>query len=376
MSTNKLVKSNSRKATKYRGVECLNCGQPLDLSDVYCPYCSQLNSTKQLSFKDFFGEFINSIVSYDSRLRYTVKDLLFRPGTITYNYVTGRRLRYANPFRFFLSVSIIYFILNGLISTFIPSETPVNFNKSNDSVVTYSYGEDTYDLEGQKITEDANKAISADSIDPASVAVENDTTEKELDYISEKDLDTLSAGERITRRIILYNDFYKKHEVNDASTALKSLNHENTWFNRWLYQKTDAIDRIKNNPIKFANYLAAKIPFFLFFFTPFFALFFWLLYSRKRYSYIEHMIFIFHIFSFLFLAMLLCLLPDLLIGEDVLMGITLMLIGPFYFYKALRNFYKQGRFVTLIKFVFLNIIFWCSASIAAILFFAITAAVY
>ncbi|WP_168421776.1 DUF3667 domain-containing protein [Candidatus Ulvibacter alkanivorans] len=376
MSTNKLVKSNSRKATKYRGVECLNCGQPLDLSDVYCPYCSQLNSTKQLSFKDFFGEFINSIVSYDSRLRYTVKDLLFRPGTITYNYVTGRRLRYANPFRFFLSVSIIYFILNGLISTFIPSETPVNFNKSNDSVVTYSYGEDTYDLEGQKITEDANKAISADSIDPASVAVENDTTEKELDYISEKDLDTLSAGERITRRIILYNDFYKKHEVNDASTALKSLNHENTWFNRWLYQKTDVIDRIKNNPIKFANYLAAKIPFFLFFFTPFFALFFWLLYSRKRYSYIEHMIFIFHIFSFLFLAMLLCLLPDLLIGEDVLMGITLMLIGPFYFYKALRNFYKQGRFVTLIKFVFLNIIFWCSASIAAILFFAITAAVY
>jgi hypothetical protein len=376
VSTNKLVKSNSRKATKYRGVECLNCGQPLDLSDVYCPYCSQLNSTKQLSFKDFFGEFINSIVSYDSRLRYTVKDLLFRPGTITYNYVTGRRLRYANPFRFFLSVSIIYFILNGLISTFIPSETPVNFNKSNDSVVTYSYGEDTYDLEGQKITEDANKAISADSIDPASVAVENDTTEKELDYISEKDLDTLSAGERITRRIILYNDFYKKHEVNDASTALKSLNHENTWFNRWLYQKTDAIDRIKNNPIKFANYLAAKIPFFLFFFTPFFALFFWLLYSRKRYSYIEHMIFIFHIFSFLFLAMLLCLLPDLLIGEDVLMGITLMLIGPFYFYKALRNFYKQGRFVTLIKFVFLNIIFWCSASIAAILFFAITAAVY
>ena len=376
MSTNKLVKSNSRKATKYRGVECLNCGQPLDLSDVYCPYCSQLNSTKQLSFKDFFGEFINSIVSYDSRLRYTVKDLLFRPGTITYNYVTGRRLRYANPFRFFLSVSIIYFILNGLISTFIPSETPVNFNKSNDSVVTYSYGEDSYDLEGQEITEDANKEITADSIDPASVPVENDTTEKELDYISEKDLDTLSAGERITRRIILYNDFYKKHEVNDASTALKSLNHENTWFNRWLYQKTDAIDRIKNNPIKFANYLAAKIPFFLFFFTPLFALFFWLLYSRKKYSYIEHMIFIFHIFSFLFLAMLLCLLPDLLIGEDVLMGITLMLIGPFYFYKALRNFYKQGRFVTLIKFVFLNIIFWCSASIAAILFFAITAAVY
>ena len=35
MSKHKPVPSNSRKARKYRGTECLNCGQPLDLSDVY-----------------------------------------------------------------------------------------------------------------------------------------------------------------------------------------------------------------------------------------------------------------------------------------------------------------------------------------------------
>ena len=118
MSTNLPVKTTGRKAAKYRGAECLNCGHPLDLSDVYCSYCGQLNTKKKLSLSDFFGEFLASIVNYDSRLRHTVKDILFRPGIITKNYVAGQRLRYANPFRFFLSTSIIYFLLQSLVSSF------------------------------------------------------------------------------------------------------------------------------------------------------------------------------------------------------------------------------------------------------------------
>ena len=113
----RVVAKNSRKAIKFRGPECLNCKHPLDLSDVYCSYCGQLNTTKSLAIKDFFNEFLGSIITYDSKLRYTVRDLLFRPGVITRNYVNGQRLRYANPFRFFLSVSIIFFIFQGLIAT-------------------------------------------------------------------------------------------------------------------------------------------------------------------------------------------------------------------------------------------------------------------
>jgi len=101
MSNTLPEKQTGRKAAKYRGVKCLNCGHPLDLSDVYCSYCGQINSTKKLSLGDFFKEFFSSIVNYDSRLRYTLKDLLFKPGTITKNYVGGQRLKYASPFRFF-----------------------------------------------------------------------------------------------------------------------------------------------------------------------------------------------------------------------------------------------------------------------------------
>ena len=88
------------------------------------------------------------------------------------------------------------------------------------------------------------------------------------------------------------------------------------------------------------------------------------------------MVFIFHIFSFIFLALLILIIPNSLIEDSVLNSILFVLVGPFYFYKALRNFYKQGRLVTILKFVFLNIVFVFSATSAALLFFSISAAIY
>ena len=385
----KEVGTNNRRHFKYRSNKCLNCSQPLDLSDVYCPYCSQLNSTKQLSLKDFFSEFVNSIVSYDSRLRYTVYDLLFRPGTITRRDAEGKRLRYANPFRFFLSVSIIYFLLNGFITTLSPEANPF-ININNNTTEQEAQDAAAIVAENMKNLPPQAQGAMADSIQQVvmtitdSIAKQTDTLKsaakeekkKEFVNISESDLDTLEWTNRLVERFVLYHDFYDITEIKDSKIALDSMGHNNTRLNRWVYEKNSTIDRIKDDPYGFFNYLAAKIPFFLFFFTPFFALFFWLIYSKKKYSYVEHMIFIFHIFSFLFLAMLIALVPDLILGTDVFIGLLFLLVGPFYFYKALRNFYKQGRFITIIKFLFLNFVFFISANIAALLFFTVTAAVY
>ena len=143
-----------------------------------------------------------------------------------------------------------------------------------------------------------------------------------------------------------------------------------------MYAKNEGIDQARENPSDFFNYLIEKTPFFVFFFTPFYALFFWLIYSKKKHTYMEHMILIFHIFSFIFLVMLIIIVPDILFGNEILGGILFGIIGPFYFYKALRNFYKQNRLITIIKFIFLNIVFWVSATISGLIFFAITAAMY
>jgi hypothetical protein len=378
VSTNKPVKYKGRKAAKYRGPECLNCGHPLDLSDVYCSYCGQLNTTKQLSLKDFFGEFIGSVLTYDSRLRYSVKDLLFKPGVITRNYVNGQRLKYANPFRFFLSVSIIYFLVQGLIGT-ITGTTKMKINGSNDKVVIDSILNQNNDIIKKNAGAAAgNLAILADTlvIDKDTIDLNPKKDSEDFKYLSEANLDTIPWLDRTIERFILYRNFYKFNEIKNSAVALDSLKHHKNRLNSWLYERNEAADRIMEDPFSFLNYVMGKIPFFLFFFTPFFAFFFWLLYSKKKYTYIEHMIFIFHIFSFIFLALLISIIPDSIFDDAILAGILFSIIGPFYFYKALRNFYKQGRLITIIKFVFLNIVFVISATITALLFITATAAVY
>lgn len=128
----------SRNVTRYRGTCCLNCEQPLQLADKYCSNCGQLNSTKKLAFDDFFNEFFAGVFAYDSRLRRTLKALLFHPGKISRDYIEGKRMRYANPFRFYLSASIIFFIIwsytnefNGSTPGSIPADEVENFSEED-----------------------------------------------------------------------------------------------------------------------------------------------------------------------------------------------------------------------------------------------------
>jgi len=369
MKDTKLGKSHGRKSLQYRGTKCLNCSHPLDKSDVYCPYCSQLNSNKQLSAKDFFGEFLSSIIVYDSRLRNTLKDLLFKPGVITRNYARGQMLKYANPFRFFLSVSIIFFLANGLLNVIDPeinNDSDTNNLNFNSKLTDRSY----IDSLSQKIATTTTGAISlADSIKKLQ-------TPEDIKYISDEELDSMSFAKSYAERFSLYHDFYDKYKIKDAAVAMDSLHHRNTSFNRWVYSKNSTVDKIRENPSEFMAFIITKIPFFLFFFTPFFALFFWLIYSRKKHTYMEHMVFIFHIFSFIFLAMLLFLVPDLIMGSQILVGCLFIFIGPIYFYKALRNFYGESRPITLLKFVFLNTVFVIGLTFAASIFVLASAAIY
>lgn len=382
---------------KYRGVKCLNCGYFLDLSDRFCAYCGQINTTKRLTLKDFVNEFILSVFTYDSRFRYTIKDLLFKPGAITRNYVEGKRIHYANPFRFFLSASISYFIILAIIAVFNKND---DFTFDDDGIVTFSKQEvqddmdalknigDDIDLSNlknfneedaaaleQKINENIEKSIT----NYKKKRARKDTTvvekKRSYDYVSEDSIN-IAEGSFINRTIkkgILFYNFYEATGIKDPVEALDSLKYEKSKVNLAVYAKNDAINRVKENPMRFVRFLASKTPFFLFFFAPIFALFFWLIYSKKKFNYMEHLIFIFHIFSWVFLVLLIAILPDLVIGSQIIASLVILCIGPFYFYKALRNFYKQKRRYTLIKFVFLNIVFFMGSVFCALIFFAITA---
>ncbi|WP_373075063.1 DUF3667 domain-containing protein, partial [Zeaxanthinibacter enoshimensis] len=116
--TNLSKPKRERHPMQYRGTECLNCGHPLDISDRYCPQCSQANNNKKRTLADFIEEFLSTLVAYDSRLLTTLSAMLFHPGRMTIEYLKGKRMTYTNPFRFLLSLSIIYFLLLSLTNDF------------------------------------------------------------------------------------------------------------------------------------------------------------------------------------------------------------------------------------------------------------------
>ena len=110
------MKSNIRLNKNKRGVECLNCKQPLSSIDNFCSNCGQVNDLRSLSIKQFFSEFFSGFFAFDTRTLNTLKPLLFSPGKVSKNYINGKRVKYVNPFKLYLHTSILFFLIISLIN--------------------------------------------------------------------------------------------------------------------------------------------------------------------------------------------------------------------------------------------------------------------
>lgn len=365
-----------RHQLKYRSTVCLNCKHPLDISDEYCSNCGQLNSTKKLSFNDFFNEFFAGILSYDSRFYRTLGVLLFKPGKISKDYIEGKRVRYANPYRFYLSASIIFFLLWTFPQDLESIETP--------DVVVPS------ELEGPQLdsllTAERENNPALDSIltknKTAAALVEKginqkkeEAEEKEDVYLPESTLDTMSFFNRLESKITIFSNHYEETEVSNADEALESLNYSNTALNHWLYKKTVDAHVFIKNPGLFLSYFVSKLPFIIFFYLPVFALFIWLLYLRRPFTYMEHLIFTFHNQTTWFVMFGFVLILEWIFQAGWFTGIFI-LIFLFYLYKAFRRFYGQGRVKTILKFIIINIIFFTLAIVATIFSMLASFAIY
>lgn len=86
---------------------CRNCGA--GTTGNFCHMCGQETRLHAPSFSEFMHEFIGHYVALEGRLWGTMSRLLFRPGLLTNEYLGGRRKRYVEPLRLYLSLSIIFF---------------------------------------------------------------------------------------------------------------------------------------------------------------------------------------------------------------------------------------------------------------------------
>lgn len=275
-------------------------------------------------------------------------------------------MRYANPFKFYLSASIIFFLIWGFGNSF------ENLQPVVDDDEIEALAQDS--LSGPNMIPSlGGKEINLDSL-----IVDQQRKSKrsytEL-YKPAEEIDTMSYLDASGIKFDLYSRFYKETDIRSSETAMDSLSYPQTAYNHWLYKKAVDWNTLKENPGFFLNYFINKLPFIIFFYLPVFALFIWLLYIRRPFNYIEHLIFTFHVQTTFFILLGIALFLDYVFPGNWAFT-TFNFIFAFYLYKALRGFYAQGRVKTIVKFVLLNFIFFILAGVAAIISILASFAIY
>jgi hypothetical protein len=92
---------------------CKNCNAAL--LGRFCVNCSQAADVHVPSTVELLHEMLEGLTHSDSRLWRTLKLLWFKPGMLTQEFVAGRRLAYLPPFRLYLILSIVFFLIASFV---------------------------------------------------------------------------------------------------------------------------------------------------------------------------------------------------------------------------------------------------------------------
>jgi len=354
------------KTKNIKGLDCLNCGQPQTGNENFCSYCGQKNTIRKLSFGVFVNNIFSGFFSYDSRFWTTFIPLLTKPGKVSKQYIEGKRARFVNPFRLYLNVSIVFFLILG-ISNKIDSENIADniseATKSIDSLTTV----DKQQLDSiitnvqqqviDKIPDDSTKVKTIAEVGDVFKFYETATNSIQKDTIKLSETDTTKRNS-IAKRLQLFYKFHKNNPDFTNEQMLDSLGFENTFWNRFYSQQAKSM--LKNYKTfkedggkQYFKKLTSYISISLFIFLPIFTLFLKLLYIRRKYNYMEHLVFVFNTQTVFFLLLIIFYLLSFFIKMNNV-GWVFTLLFLFYLYKALRYFYGQSRFKTIVKYILLN----------------------
>lgn len=316
--------------------------------------------------------------------------LLTKPGKVSRDYIDGKRQRFSNPFRFYLSVSILFFLLVGLFKTIQKYE---NFTKTSLNEAIANVEKDSLNAKKKKITPekiDSIKKNISNEMDKYYIPIPKKARDKILDEIEKEVKDTASLSQKKKKNLDLYNinfdggstldkylKYIKENPNAEIDNALDSLGYEKTFKNRFLFTRAKTVyslSKSKDTREQFLNQLLSYGSIALFIFLPFFTLFLKFFYIRGFFTYVEHLIFVFHsqtVFFMLFSIYFILLIFGIQSELWVFFGLFAL-----YLFLAMKQFYKQGYFKTFFKFILVNLSFSIVASIGIGILFTISFMVF
>lgn len=304
-----------RRREKPRGPACLNCGTEID--SPFCPHCGQENVPADLTLPGVLREFLTEIAYYDSKMWRTVRTLIAHPGRLSSEWSAGRRASYLSPVRLYLTVSFLFFVLTAWRG---PGGVHVQTGlspKDRQDLISKVAASEMTPLE----RDDALAAENSLGFSPDERARYEEALDKAVDATTAK---AAQAGKTI-----------------DDEDGLAKLG----WFGHQVRKLQAAA---KDNPKELTARYLDQVPKALFVVLPLCALVLRLLYALRRHTYVEHLVFLLHFHSFMFLAYL----PAVLVPYDWigLYGFVVTLFWiPGYVFVAMLRFYKQHWLLTLVK---------------------------
>jgi hypothetical protein len=321
--------------------DCLNCGTIVQ--GRYCHVCGQENVVPKESFWHTVTHFFYDIMHFDTKFFITLKDLLFRPGFLSKEYMLGRRASYLHPIKMYVFTSAIFFLI---FFSFFKNEATVKTN-SNLPLSNKERADIIREME-KKLSKDKK-----DSLFMQQLAFIKDTSRP----VTVKDIP--GKGDFISFTGTHYSSF---EEYDSIQKTLPSSKRDG-WFVRRVVKKQIQInERFHEDPDEalkeFLDNVLHRLPYMLFISLPLFALILKLVYiRRKQFYYVDHGIFTIHLYIFSFILLL------VVFGLNALkkltgLGIIDWIVGflfvglLFYLYKGMRNFYGQRRAKTFLKFIF------------------------
>ena len=209
---------------------------------------------------------------------------------------------------------------------------------------------------------DSLKNIVSEKIDASFIPIPDSAKKQILKEVEKEAKDTtsikLSNGNKISfngsSRIDKFVQFQKKYPNSKIDQALDSLNYDKNFTNRFLYTRAKAANSLvkKDNRDKFISELISSASISLFIFLPIFTLFLKLFYFRRKYTYVDHLIFVFHTQTVLFMLLTIFSLITFFVATDNLWIFIILFL--LYLFLSMKKFYQQGYFKTFVKFLMLN----------------------
>jgi hypothetical protein len=325
---------------------CLNCGTLLQ--GQYCARCGQRARGRLISIWELTRDAIGDLFELDSRLWRTIIPLMSRPGKLTHDYLIGRRARFMPPFRTYLVLSIVFF----LVAFFDPQQQlGILFEPEAANGETAAQQQKTADEIRREVLDDlAAEGIYPPARDGDQAPVPEAGTEQE------------TAPGQTERKGV--NVQPRPGGGLDVNCDLEDFTVSGPdWFTRRVTRERvkSICDRVvADNGRSFINQLLDNIPAALFVLLPLMALVLKMLYPLSKRYYVEHLLFVLHFHAFFFLILTLQILFSRMTGwlglPAVVTNLSVFVVSlyvPVYLYKAMRRVYPQGRAITILKYFLL-----------------------